>query len=146
MVHVSLFILFDLYICLYIIKKFLKRKTYVPLYWCILLKCSLVRIINLEQLYSLLFMFSISLSSLYCGVSPGLVSWRWRPLHVLRLWYTGSFKKIWTSSTLATEVTGHDTLWFFFFLWGYVKDNAYKPQTARSHSSCGANHWWEQVS
>ena len=33
-----------------------------------------------------------------------------------------------------------------FFLWGYVKDNAYKPQTARSHSSCGANHWWEQVS
>ena len=28
-----------------------------------------------------------------------------------------------------------------FFLWGYVKDNAYKPQTARSHSSCGANHW-----
>ena len=27
-----------------------------------------------------------------------------------------------------------------FFLWGYVKDNAYKPQTARSHSSCGANH------
>jgi len=26
------------------------------------------------------------------------------------------------------------------FLWGYVKDNAYKPQTARSHSSCGANH------
>ena len=29
-------------------------------------------------------------------------------------------------STLATEVTGPDTLWFFF-LWGYVKDNAYKP-------------------
>jgi hypothetical protein len=28
-----------------------------------------------------------------------------------------------------------------FFLWGYVKENAYKPQTARSHSSCGANHW-----
>jgi hypothetical protein len=28
-----------------------------------------------------------------------------------------------------------------FFLWGYVKDNAYKPQTARSNSSCGANHW-----
>ena len=28
-----------------------------------------------------------------------------------------------------------------FFLWGYIKDNAYKPQTARSHSSCGANHW-----
>jgi hypothetical protein len=28
-----------------------------------------------------------------------------------------------------------------FFLWGYVKDNAYKPQTVRSHSSCGANHW-----
>ena len=27
-----------------------------------------------------------------------------------------------------------------FFLWGKVKDNAYKPQTARSHSSCGANH------
>ena len=27
-----------------------------------------------------------------------------------------------------------------FFLWGYVKDNAYKPQTTRSHSSCGANH------
>ena len=27
--------------------------------------------------------------------------------------YTGSFKKIWTSSTLATEVTGPDTLWFF---------------------------------
>ena len=27
-----------------------------------------------------------------------------------------------------------------FFLRGYVKDNAYKPQTARSHSSCGANH------
>ena len=27
-----------------------------------------------------------------------------------------------------------------FFLWGYVKDNAYKPQTAGSHSSCGANH------
>ena len=27
-----------------------------------------------------------------------------------------------------------------FFLWGYVKDNAYKPQTARSPSSCGANH------
>ena len=27
-----------------------------------------------------------------------------------------------------------------FFLWGYVKDNAYKRQTARSHSSCGANH------
>ena len=26
------------------------------------------------------------------------------------------------------------------FPWGYVKDNAYKPQTARSHSSCGANH------
>jgi hypothetical protein len=26
---------------------------------------------------------------------------------------TGSFKKIWTSSTLATEVTGPDTLWFF---------------------------------
>ena len=36
--------------------------------------------------------------------------------------YTGSFKKIWT---LATEVTGPHTLWFF--LWGYVKDNAYKP-------------------
>ena len=33
-----------------------------------------------------------------------------------------------------------------FFLWGYVKDNAYKSQTARSHSSCGENHWWEQVS
>ena len=30
-----------------------------------------------------------------------------------------------TSSTLATEVTRPDTLWFF--LWGYVKDNAYKP-------------------
>ena len=28
-----------------------------------------------------------------------------------------------------------------FFLWGYVKDNAYKSQTARSHSSCGANLW-----
>ena len=27
--------------------------------------------------------------------------------------YTGSFKKIWTSSTLSTEVTGPDTLWFF---------------------------------
>ena len=27
-----------------------------------------------------------------------------------------------------------------FFLWGYVKDNAYEPQTARPHSSCGANH------
>ena len=27
-----------------------------------------------------------------------------------------------------------------FFLRGYVKDNAYKPQTARSHSNCGANH------
>ena len=26
---------------------------------------------------------------------------------------TGSFKKIWTSSTLATEVTGPDILWFF---------------------------------
>ena len=26
------------------------------------------------------------------------------------------------------------------FLWGYVKDNAYKPQSAKSHSSCGANH------
>ena len=26
---------------------------------------------------------------------------------------TGSFKKIWTFSTLATEVTGPDTLWFF---------------------------------
>ena len=32
-----------------------------------------------------------------------------------------------------------------FFLKGYVKDNAYKPQTARSHSSCGANRWWEHV-
>ena len=31
-----------------------------------------------------------------------------------------------SNSTLATEVTGPDTLWFFF-LWGYVKDNAYKP-------------------
>ena len=29
--------------------------------------------------------------------------------------YTGSFKKIWTSSTLATEVTGPDTLWFFSY-------------------------------
>ena len=28
-------------------------------------------------------------------------------------YYTGSFKKIWTSSTVATEVTGPDTLWFF---------------------------------
>ena len=28
---------------------------------------------------------------------------------------TGSFKKIWTSSTLATEVTGPDTLWFFSY-------------------------------
>jgi hypothetical protein len=27
-----------------------------------------------------------------------------------------------------------------FFLWRFVKDNAYKPQTARLHSSCGANH------
>ena len=39
-----------------------------------------------------------------------------------------------------------------FFLWGYVKDNAYKPPlpskcawTARWHSSCGANRWWEHV-
>ena len=42
---------------------------------------------------------------------------------------------------------GHRT-WHpvIFFLWGYVKDNAFKPQIARSHSSCGANHWWEQVS
>ena len=36
-----------------------------------------------------------------------------------------------TSSTLATEVTGPDTLWFFF-LWGYVKDNAYKPPLAQN--------------
>ena len=37
---------------------------------------------------------------------------------------------------------GHRT-WhpLIYFLWWYVKDNAYKPQTARSHSSCGANHW-----
>ena len=27
-----------------------------------------------------------------------------------------------------------------FFLWGYVKDNAYKPQNAKSHSNCGENH------
>ena len=40
--------------CIIHYKIFLKRKTYVPLYWCILLKCSFVRIINLEQLYSLL--------------------------------------------------------------------------------------------
>ena len=39
-----------------------------------------------------------------------------------------------------------------FFLWGYVKDNAYKPPlpskcawTARSHASCGANRWWEHA-
>ena len=51
MVHVSFLIFFDLYICPHIIK-FLKRKTFVPLYWCILLKCSLVRIMNLEKLYS----------------------------------------------------------------------------------------------
>ena len=29
--------------------------------------------------------------------------------------YTGSFKKIWKSSTLATEVTGPDTLWLFSY-------------------------------
>ena len=28
---------------------------------------------------------------------------------------TGSFKKIWTSSTLATEVTRPDTLWLFSY-------------------------------
>jgi len=33
--------------------------------------------------------------------------------HVTKCCNTGSFKKIWTSSTLATEVTGPDTLWFF---------------------------------
>ena len=33
--------------------------------------------------------------------------------HIYIYIYTGSFKKIWTSSTLATEVTGPDTLWFF---------------------------------
>ena len=30
-----------------------------------------------------------------------------------RYTYTGFFKKIWTSSTLATEVAGPDNLWFF---------------------------------
>ena len=36
-----------------------------------------------------------------------------------------------SNSTLATEVTGPDTLWFFF-LWGYVKDNAYKPPLSQN--------------
>jgi len=34
-------------------------------------------------------------------------------IHIKGLVYTGSFKKIFTSSTLATEVTRPDTLWFF---------------------------------
>ena len=39
--------------------------------------------------------------------------WRWAVFFMVRPLYTGSFKKIWTSSTLATEVTGPDTLWCF---------------------------------
>ena len=93
MVKISLLILFDLCICLYIMKC-LKRKQFVLLYQCILLKCSLVRIINFEQLYNF-FMFSISLSSLYCGITPGVLSWRWRPLHVLRLGFIVAVESSW---------------------------------------------------
>ena len=55
------------------------------------------------------------------------------------------FQKIWTSSTLATEVTGPDTLWFFSY-GDTLKTMPTNHITARSHSSCSANHWWEQVS
>ena len=42
-----------------------------------------------------------------------LSGYRTLHLRLLHSSYTGSFKKVWTSSTLATEVTGPDTLWFF---------------------------------
>ena len=40
-------------------------------------------------------MLSISLSPLYCGVSPGVLSWRQRPLHILRLGYIVAVEVSW---------------------------------------------------
>ena len=47
---------------------------------------------------------------LFCPCHMALLSHSSCSSHVNN---TGSCKKIWTSSTLATEVTGPDTLWFF---------------------------------
>ena len=52
--------------------------------------------------------------------------------------YTGSFKIF--EHLLLWPPRSPDLTLCNFFLWVYVKDDAYKPQTARSHSSCGANH------
>ena len=45
---------------------------------------------------------------------PLLVIFRLPSRELKVLLYTGSFKKIWTSSTLATEVTGPDTVIFSY--------------------------------
>jgi hypothetical protein len=62
-------------------------------------------------------LFKIVLKKQFLTLCPPLYILTTNIVRVITVFtlYTGSFKKIWTSSTLATEVTGPDILWFFSY-------------------------------